>query len=176
MDKLNPTTTTIKSYLGAIVSIVFVIVLVLSFAPIVTTEDDSSNVNQESDTPTLSKKSPPKKLQIGVRKRVENCDTKAKKGDLLHIHYKGTLFDTGDEFDSSYPRNEPLKFTLGSGQVIKGWDLGLLGMCVGEKRKLVIPPDLGYGSRGAGPKIPADATLVFEVECMKIESRNRDEF
>merc|ERR1712202_32168 len=82
------------------------------------------------------------KLQIGVKKRVENCEMKSRKGDTLHMHYTGTLQD-GTEFDSSIPRGEPLSFTLGSGQVIKGWDQGLLAMCAGEKRKLVIPPDLG---------------------------------
>merc|ERR1719232_2419772 len=70
------------------------------------------------------------------------------------MHYRGTLHQDGSEFDNSYDRGEPLSFTLGSGQVIKGWDQGLLGMCVGEKRKLVIPPDLGYGDSGAGEKIP----------------------
>ncbi|GFY10304.1 peptidyl-prolyl cis-trans isomerase FKBP2 [Trichonephila clavipes] len=94
-----------------------------------------------------------KKLQIGVKKRVESCETKSKKGDVLHMHYKGTLED-GTEFDNSYKRGEPLSFTLGSGQVIRGWDQGLLKMCEGEKRKLVIPPDLGYGSAGAPPTIP----------------------
>ncbi|XP_055948019.1 peptidyl-prolyl cis-trans isomerase FKBP2-like [Argiope bruennichi] len=112
-----------------------------------------------------------KKLQIGVKKRVESCETKSKKGDVLHMHYKGTLED-GTEFDNSYKRGEPLSFTLGSGQVIRGWDQGLLKMCEGEKRKLVVPPDLGYGSAGAPPTIPGDATLVFEVELIKIERKS----
>ncbi|XP_013397713.1 peptidyl-prolyl cis-trans isomerase FKBP2-like [Lingula anatina] len=113
-----------------------------------------------------------KKLQIGVKKRVEpdQCKIKSKKGDTLHMHYTGKLED-GTEFDSSIPRGQPFVFTLGSGQVIKGWDQGLLGMCEGEKRKLVIPSDLGYGARGAPPKIPADATLVFEVELLKVERK-----
>merc|ERR1711997_462928 len=103
-------------------------------------------------------KKPPKKLQIGVKKRVENCDQKSRRGDLLSMHYTGKLED-GTEFDSSIPRGQPLQFTLGSGQVIKGWDQGLLGMCVGEKRKLVIPPELGYGASGAPPKIPGNSVL-----------------
>ncbi|KAJ4441502.1 FK506-binding protein 2A [Periplaneta americana] len=114
-----------------------------------------------------------KKLQIGVKKRVDNCQVKSKKGDFLHMHYIGTLED-GTEFDNSYKRGEPLTFTLGSGQVIRGWDQGLMGMCEGEKRKLVVPPELGYGSSGAPPKIPGDATLIFEVELVKVD--RKDEF
>ena len=110
------------------------------------------------------------KLQIGVKKRVENCEMKSRKGDTLHMHYTGTLQD-GTEFDSSIPRGEPLSFTLGSGQVIKGWDQGLLAMCAGEKRKLVIPPDLGYGDSGAGDKIPGGSVLIFEVELIKIDRK-----
>jgi FKBP-type peptidyl-prolyl cis-trans isomerase len=85
------------------------------------------------------------------------------------MHYTGKLED-GTEFDSSIPRGDPLAFTLGAGQVIKGWDQGLLNMCEGEKRKLVIPSDLGYGANGAPPKIPGGATLIFEVELIKIEN------
>jgi FK506-binding protein 2 len=110
------------------------------------------------------------KLQIGVKKRVENCEMRSKKGDSLHMHYTGTLQD-GTEFDSSIPRGEPLVFTVGTGQVIRGWDQGLLNMCAGEKRKLIIPPDLGYGSSGAPPKIPGDSVLVFEVELVKIDRK-----
>ncbi|XP_049282196.1 peptidyl-prolyl cis-trans isomerase FKBP2 [Anopheles funestus] len=110
------------------------------------------------------------KLKIGVKKRVENCTVRTKKGDLVHMHYTGTLED-GTEFDSSIPRGNPLTFTLGMGQVIKGWDQGLLGMCEGEKRKLVIPPELGYGERGAGEKIPPNSVLIFEVELVKIERK-----
>lgn len=112
-----------------------------------------------------------KKLQIGVKKRVENCPIKSRKGDVLNMHYTGKLED-GTEFDSSIPRDRPFTFTLGTGQVIKGWDQGLLGMCEGEKRKLVIPADLGYGDRGAPPKIPGGATLIFEVELLSIERRS----
>lgn len=113
-----------------------------------------------------------KGLQIGVKKRVDpdKCTVKSKKGDTLHMHYTGTLQD-GTEFDSSIPRGQPFVFTLGTGQVIKGWDQGLLGMCEGEKRRLVIPSDLGYGDRGAPPKIPGGATLVFEVELLQIERK-----
>ncbi|CAI4222102.1 unnamed protein product [Auanema sp. JU1783] len=112
------------------------------------------------------------KLQIGIKTRAENCDVKSRKGDLLHMHYTGTLLD-GTEFDSSRTRNQEFTFTLGMGQVIKGWDQGLMGMCVGERRILTIPPHLGYGERGAPPKIPGNSVLKFDVELMKID-RNTD--
>uniref|UniRef100_A0A3Q3A9C0 peptidylprolyl isomerase n=2 Tax=Kryptolebias marmoratus TaxID=37003 RepID=A0A3Q3A9C0_KRYMA len=111
-----------------------------------------------------------KKLQIGIKKRVDNCPMKSRKGDVLNMHYTGKLED-GTEFDSSISRDRPFTFTLGTGQVIKGWDQGLLGMCEGEKRKLVIPSELGYGDRGAPPKIPGGATLIFEVELLSIERK-----
>ncbi|XP_045167405.1 peptidyl-prolyl cis-trans isomerase FKBP2-like [Mercenaria mercenaria] len=111
----------------------------------------------------------PKKLQIGIKKRAEKCGMKSRKGDTLHMQYRGTLHETGEEFDSSYSRKQPFVFTLGTGQVIKGWDQGLLGMCEGEERKLVVPAEMGYGARGAPPKIPADAALVFEVKLETIE-------
>uniref|UniRef100_A0A7G3AI22 peptidylprolyl isomerase n=1 Tax=Lutzomyia longipalpis TaxID=7200 RepID=A0A7G3AI22_LUTLO len=110
------------------------------------------------------------KLKIGIKKRVENCVQKTKKGDLVHMHYTGTLED-GTVFDSSVDRGQYFTFTLGAGQVIKGWDQGLLGMCEGEKRRLVIPPELAYGKRAMGDKIPADSTLIFEVELFKIERK-----
>ncbi|XP_071657634.1 peptidyl-prolyl cis-trans isomerase FKBP2 [Patagioenas fasciata] len=113
---------------------------------------------------------PARKVQIGVRKRMENCGERSRRGDLLHTLYTGHLED-GSQFDSSLSRDQPFVFSLGTGQVIKGWDQGLLGMCEGEKRKLVVPPELGYGERGAPPKIPGGAVLIFEVELLKIERR-----
>ncbi|GFT17838.1 peptidyl-prolyl cis-trans isomerase FKBP7 [Nephila pilipes] len=107
-------------------------------------------------------------LDIDVLHKPEKCDKQSKKGDMLSMHYKGTL-DDGTEFDSSYERNEPFQFQLGIGQVIKGWDQGLGDMCVGEKRRLTIPPHLGYGDGGAGDRIPPKATLIFEVELLRID-------
>ena len=85
-------------------------------------------------------------------------------GHMVDVHYLGTLAD-GTKFDSSYDRGKPISFSLGMGQVIKGWDEGLKSMKVGGKRKLIIPPDLGYGAAGKG-NIPPNATLFFEVELM----------
>lgn len=89
-------------------------------------------------------------------------------GKKVTVNYVGTLTD-GKKFDSSIDRGTPFSFTLGSGQVIKGWDLGVAGMKVGGRRKLTIPPDLGYGARGAGSDIPPNATLIFEVELLNVE-------
>ncbi len=89
-------------------------------------------------------------------------------GRPVVVHYRGTL-TTGKEFDASYNRNQPFTFTIGVGQVIKGWDEGVMGMKVGGKRKLTIPADLGYGARGAGGVIPPNATLLFDVELLDVK-------
>lgn len=106
-------------------------------------------------------------LKVDVVYNPEVCDKKSKTGDMLTMHYTGTLQD-GTKFDSSHDREQPFTFQLGVGQVIKGWDQGLENMCVGEKRKLTIPPELAYGDRGAGNVIPGGATLTFEVELINI--------
>ncbi|KAF2823278.1 hypothetical protein CC86DRAFT_447703 [Ophiobolus disseminans] len=102
------------------------------------------------------------------------CSRKTIAGDKIHVHYRGTLESDGSEFDASYNRGQPLSFAVGQGQVIKGWDQGLLGMCPGEKRKLTIQPDWAYGSRGAGP-IPANSVLIFETELVSIDGVTKDE-
>jgi len=105
---------------------------------------------------------------------IVECTRKTQRGDKIDVHYLGTLASDGSKFDSSYDRNSPLTFTVGQGQVIKGWDEGLLDMCIGDKRKLTIPPELGYGQRAMGP-IPAGSTLVFETELMGIHGVEKDE-
>ncbi|UXI14623.1 hypothetical protein NH340_JMT00566 [Sarcoptes scabiei] len=107
-------------------------------------------------------------LKVETIEKSSDCSRQAAKGDMLSMHYKGSLLN-GKEFDSSHGRGEPFKFQLGIGQVIKGWDQGLIGICPGEKRKLHIPSDLAYGDVGAGDLIPPKSSLVFEVECVSIE-------
>ena len=98
---------------------------------------------------------------------VEGEGSTAQAGQTVSVHYTGWLTD-GTKFDSSLDRNAPFNFPLGGGRVIRGWDEGVQGMKVGGKRKLTIPPHLGYGSMGAGGVIPPNATLVFEVELLGI--------
>jgi FKBP-type peptidyl-prolyl cis-trans isomerase FkpA len=98
---------------------------------------------------------------------VEGDGAEAIAGQQVSVHYTGWLLD-GDKFDSSLDRDVPFSFALGKGMVIRGWDEGVAGMKVGGKRKLTIPPQLGYGATGAGGVIPPNATLVFEVELLSV--------
>lgn len=111
----------------------------------------------------------PRELKVEIIKEGSGSEKKAAKdGDVVSVHYTGWLED-GTVFDSSKTRGEPFSFTLGAGQVIQGWDLGVKGMKIGEKRRLIIPPGLGYGEQGTpGGPIPPNATLIFEVELLDI--------
>lgn len=106
-------------------------------------------------------------LEIDYLTPTISCSRKTQNGDHVSMHYRGTLHADGTQFDASYDRGQPLDFALGTGRVIKGWDQGLLDMCIGEKRRLTIAPELGYGDRSVGP-IPANSVLVFEVELVGI--------
>ncbi|KAG0312021.1 Peptidyl-prolyl cis-trans isomerase fpr2 [Dissophora globulifera] len=114
----------------------------------------------------------PSALDIDVVSKPAGCKTFSKAGDKLSMHYTGTLHKTGAKFDSSLDRGRSFDFTLGVGQVIKGWDQGLLDMCVGEKRKLTIPSNMAYGSRAMGAAIPANSALVFDVELLRINGKD----
>lgn len=114
------------------------------------------------------------KTESGLQYRdiKEGTGEKPKKGQICVMHYTGWLWENGakgKKFDSSVDRGEPFDFPIGTGRVIKGWDEGVLSMKVGGKRELLIPPNLGYGSHGAGRIIPPNATLLFEVELLKIQ-------
>jgi hypothetical protein len=108
-------------------------------------------------------------VPLDIKDLVVGKGAVAKAGDKVSVHYVGTLMN-GTEFDSSRTRGTPFEFELGKGRVIKGWDQGVAGMKVGGKRKLTIPPELGYGPRGAPPKIPPNSTLQFEVELLGVSA------
>lgn len=132
-----------------------------------TRDSQEDKTQKESETKeVVLDNSEEQELQIEILK--QGTGEEVKSGDNIAVHYTGTLED-GTKFDSSLDRGKPFVFTLGIGQVIKGWDVGVLGMKVGEKRKLVIPPELGYGETGTpGGPIPPNAILIFEVELLSI--------
>lgn len=100
-------------------------------------------------------------LEIGTGKKAIG------RGETVFVHYTGCLED-GTKFDSSHDRGEPLEFSLGAGLVIPGWDEGIIGMRAGGRRKLIVPPELGYGARGAGSAIPPNAVLIFDIQLLNV--------
>ena len=106
-------------------------------------------------------------MPLTIEELVPGTGAEAKAGQVVSVHYTGWLTN-GNVFDTSLKRGQPFQFKLGMGQVIAGWDQGVAGMKVGGKRKLTIPPELGYGNRGAGGVIPPGATLIFEVELLGV--------
>ncbi|KAK1826784.1 peptidyl-prolyl cis-trans isomerase [Podospora conica] len=147
-------------------------VLFSSTLPLPTKLHQTSQPRQSfsSSTPSLySAKMPLPQLDgLQIEVTQEGSGPETQRGNTISVHYRGTLTN-GNKFDSSYDRGSPLDFTVGQGQVIKGWDEGLLGMKVGEKRKLTIAPELAYGNRAVGGVIPANSTLIFETELVKIK-------
>ncbi len=129
-----------------------------------------SAVNQSNNSVSTSSNNTNTSGQLQITDEVIGTGAVAQKGDLVTVNYIGTFLD-GKKFDSSYDRHQPFQFTLGAGDVIQGWDEGVIGMRVGGKRKLVIPPSLAYGSAGAGGVIPPNATLVFEIDLLKVQAQ-----
>lgn len=144
------------------------------------TEPADQELNQNNDSENLDmninnnefeaqKINQPKDEELKIETLKEGTGEECKNNDTVSVHYTGVLTD-GTKFDSSLDRGKPFSFILGAGQVIKGWDLGVLGMKIGEQRRLVIPAELGYGKAGAGGGvIPPNATLIFEVELLEIQ-------
>ena len=141
------------------------VICLLAFAFFIFGFNEQPSLTQRETTtanvaPTSSEKVKTEDITVGTGKEVST-------GDTVVIHYTGTL-QNGTKFDSSYDRNEPFETKIGVGQVIKGWDIGVVGMKVGGKRKLTIPPSLGYGSQEVG-SIPPNSTLLFDVELIDVK-------
>lgn len=148
------------------------IIAALCFLTLNACQAESSNVADEDKEMTV--------MTENITELVKN-DTvvgdgrEAEIGFNVTVHYTGWLYDEsaedkkGEKFDSSLDRNDPFKFDLGAGQVIQGWDQGFAGMKIGGKRTLIIPPEMGYGARGAGGAIPPNATLIFDVELLDVK-------
>ena len=118
-------------------------------------------------TITVPEGDPPTSLEIVDD--VVGDGSEASPGNTVNVHYVGVAWSTGSQFDASWDRMEPFRFALGAGQVIQGWDQGVAGMRVGGRRTLTIPPDLGYGSRGAGGAIAPNETLIFVVDLLDVQ-------
>lgn len=161
-----------KDYVIAIVLVVLAVgIFYLSSAK----NNQNKNTNsskEESKNEVQPKKEEISDLKIEVLKQGSG-EVVSKNGDILTVNYVGTLED-GTKFDSSLDRGVPFKLNLGTGETIKGWDQGLVGMKIGEKRKLTIPSKLAYGERGAGNLIPPNTTLIFEVELLGIEEPKKE--
>lgn len=151
----------------------YLLVLFLVFAAMIPAcsqrEPDKQAGQQELQKPAPAAGVKTVKTQSGLQYEdlIPGSGASPEPGKKVTVHYTGWLTD-GTKFDSSVDRNEPLTFVIGAGQVIPGWDEGLMGMKIGGKRKLIIPPSLGYGAAGAGGVIPPNATLVFEVILLDI--------
>jgi FKBP-type peptidyl-prolyl cis-trans isomerase len=137
-------------------------------SPASTTPSEPANTEAPATQPAPSTPAPAEQATgLKIEDTVVGTGAEAKPGDTVTVHYTGYLTD-GTKFDSSLDSGQPFQFTIGQGRVIPGWEQGIPGMKVGGKRKLTIPPELGYGAQGAGSDIPPNATLVFEVELLAV--------
>jgi FKBP-type peptidyl-prolyl cis-trans isomerase len=137
-------------------------------SPASTTPSEPAKTEAPATQPAPSTPAPAEQATgLKMEDTVVGTGAEAKPGDTVTVHYTGYLTD-GTKFDSSLDSGQPFQFTIGQGRVIPGWEQGIPGMKVGGKRKLTIPPELGYGAQGAGSDIPPNATLVFEVELLAV--------
>lgn len=150
---------------GGILAVVVVIILVARGGG---SGGETTSVADTGPKPTVQvpKGRPP--THLVVKDLRTGAGAEAKAGDQVSVQYVGVLYSNGKQFDSSWDRGQPFSFQLGSGQVIPGWDQGVAGMKVGGRRELIVPPSLGYGSRGQPPTIPGNATLVFVVDLVSV--------
>lgn len=132
-----------------------------------TTESTTAEKPPQREKPKVVPPKGPAPKQLVKKELIPGTGAEAKSGDQVTVQYVGVGYKTGIEFDSSWSRNEPLTFPLGAGEVIRGWDLGVEGMKVGGRRELIIPPNLAYGSEGAGTIAP-NATLVFVIDLLEV--------
>ncbi len=150
-----------------ILSVLIIVSIVLFLGFYYLSQKPENNIKEQEEI-LIQKKEENKMPELQTEILKEGSGQQAENGQEVKVHYTGWLED-GIKFDSSLDRGEPFVFTLGVGQVIQGWDRGVLGMKIGEKRRLIIPPEFGYGSTGAGGLIPPNATLIFEVELLDIK-------
>jgi FKBP-type peptidyl-prolyl cis-trans isomerase len=153
--------------MNKISTVLLVIILILIAVAIYFLVRPESSVSQDQQSPNQQTSTSYDIQGMKVEILTQGSGATAKSGDTVTVNYVGTLQD-GTKFDSSIDRGQPFEFTLGQNSVIQGWELGVAGMKVGEKRKLTIPPELGYGSQGAGGVIPPNATLLFEIDLLGI--------
>ncbi|KKP90430.1 MAG: Peptidyl-prolyl cis-trans isomerase [Candidatus Moranbacteria bacterium GW2011_GWC2_37_73] len=164
-----------------LVILILVVAIVLGYvlfagksanAPVTKTETEKvapQETKKAAQPTTVNQVNEKKPMELEIKTTQEGTgDRVVKSGDNISVHYTGKLTD-GTKFDSSVDRGTPFEFQIGQGMVIAGWEQGLLGMKIGEKRTLTIPSEMGYGARGAGVAIPPNATLVFDVELISIK-------
>lgn len=133
-------------------------------------EEEAAAEQAAAEVPEVAVPEGPPPKQLVVEDLKTGSGATAQTGDRVAMHYAGVLYETGEYFDASWGKEaSPFPFTLGAQEVIRGWDQGIVGMKVGGVRRLVIPPDLGYGEQGSYPSIPPNATLVFQVKLLRVQ-------
>lgn len=145
-----------------------VIIVIIVVAGVIYFSLPKANIAPATSTASVSSTNQNQNLKVEILQ--QGTGEGAKSGDYVTVNYVGTLAD-GTKFDSSIDRGQPFSLTLGQNSVIRGWELGLIGMKAGEKRKLTIPPELAYGAQGAGGAIPPNATLTFEIDMISINGK-----